>query len=135
MKRKLVLGVTSLLGAALLWFIAPAYIKDRVYGLLTFQSNERQCFKFHRSRFNDPDTAYVEGAYVWSKDNETKFPRSPKPNPVFAKYEAVVRVQLRARNSLGAYVPGEIECPLIDGAFNEIEALIHYQEARKRSPQ
>ena len=48
-------------------------MKDKLIGVATFASNERQCFNFHKDDFTDPDSAYLVSSFVWTKQDELKY--------------------------------------------------------------
>ena len=110
--------------------MAPEYMKDRVLGVATFATSERRCFNFHKPDFKDPETAYLEESYVWSKDDHANYGGSE--NDTFSKYDAVIRVKVRAKNSMAAYTSEYIECPLIRGSFDNHAAFMHRMETRLR---
>ncbi|ASP47130.1 hypothetical protein [Cognaticolwellia beringensis] len=106
------------------WLFVPPYQKDKIIGVFTAGQSDRKCFNFHKQYYKDPETAYFVDSYVWSKENElstgTKY-----PDPAFEKYDTLIRVEVQAKNGFGAYIKEFIECPLIDGKFDDYEALIH----------
>lgn len=120
-----------LLASVISWQISPPHIKDRLIGVSTILSNERQCFNFHKDRYKDPHTAYILSSYVKTKEDEIRL--NPKPDIKFEKYDSFIIVITRAKNSFGAYGDLVIECPLIDGQFNETQALIHSINTKKRT--
>ena len=64
---KYVVIVTSIL-LGLFWVVAPALMKDKVVGLITFASTGRQCFNYYKNEkdfFKDPDSAYTLNGQVF----------------------------------------------------------------------
>lgn len=110
--------------AALFWVFAPAHVKDRVVGVATFATNERQCFNFNKKGFGDPDTAYLVSSRIWTRENEQEYNKD-KPDPIFEKYESVLMVEARAKNPMGGYVSVSLGCPLVHGEFNDMAAGIY----------
>ena len=54
----------------LFFTLAPANMKDKLIGLIEFNSDARKCFNFHKEDFIDPDSAYLDSSYVWTKKDE-----------------------------------------------------------------
>lgn len=106
-----------MVGSAL-WFFAPEYQKDKVVGIFSSGSDERKCFNFYKDDFKDPSSAYFVNSYIWSKENELKYSK-PNYDPIFDKYDSILRVEAQAKNGFGAYGPVHVECPLVDGKFNK----------------
>ena len=123
MKKIIILAIVFVLIAGSFWIVVPNYQKDKVVGIFTATNSDRKCFNFYKEYFKDPETAYFVDSYVWSKESELKY--SKKPEKVFEKYDAVVRVEVQAKNGFGAYGKSYIECPLVDGKFNEHAAFMH----------
>lgn len=132
-----------LAGAAVLgggYWLAPAQTKDKIIGLASFATDERRCFNYHRSSFVDPESAYVADSYIWTKENELhsmKVVASPGDNiedmmdQVFKKYDAILRVNAYAKNRMGGYVSETVECPLIDGHFDEHAAFMYKYDKKE----
>jgi hypothetical protein len=132
MKKWIAVTVIGVVCSLLFALFAPAYQRDKVIGLFTFMRNDRQCFNFHKKDFKDPDSAYMESSYIWTRADEKEYNKSNR-NPIFKKYEAVVRVKVHAKNSMGGYVSDSIECPLVDGKFNDHAAeMVRLDDLIKR---
>lgn len=104
------------------WILAPAYMKDKVVGVATFYTSERQCFNYRKAYFNDPDTAYVDGSFIWTKEREERS-GVKNPDPIFEDYDEVVSVKVYAKNRLGNYIMDYVRCPLENGKFSETGTL------------
>lgn len=117
MKAVTVTGVGLVIAAAGFWLLAPAAIKDRLVGLATFNTDERQCFNLYKEHLNDPESAYLEKSFVWTKEWEAKY-RGVNPDPIYKKYDSVLKVQIRAKNRMGGYVDQWVQCPLLNGRFD-----------------
>lgn len=66
--KYVVISASLLFG--LFWVIAPAHMKDKVVGLITFANTDRQCFNYYKEEehyFNDPDSAYIESSRILTK--------------------------------------------------------------------
>lgn len=132
MKSPALIMIAAAVAVILFWFAGPAYLKDRIRGVVTFATDERRCFSFHKDDFKDPETAYVESSYVWTKANETKSSQY-YTDPVFTKYDAVIKVKVRAKNAMGGYVSEHVECPLVNSSFDEYAASMHRLDRRARN--
>lgn len=108
--------ITSLL-FGLFWIVAPAYMKDKVVGLITFPSAERQCFNYHKDNFKDPDTAYIKVSSILTK-NEGMAIMGGNPYEIYEKFDSYVVVNVQAKNSMGGYGSELIKCPLVDNRFD-----------------
>ncbi|MGA7179246.1 MAG: hypothetical protein WBX11_06630 [Thiobacillaceae bacterium] len=104
MKIASIAGVLAVSGL-LFWLLAPANVRDRAIGLLTFASSERQCFNYHKKDFNDPDSAYVDSSYVSTRKIENE--------------RVLLRVKVKAKNLMGGYVTEYVECALVRGNVDE----------------
>lgn len=102
-------------------FFAPDYQRDKVVAIFTASSDERKCFNFHKDHFKDPSTAYLVDSYIRTKEEELE---SSNMDPLFNDYEAVLTVKAQAKNGYGAYGPIYVECPLVNGKFDEISSVI-----------
>lgn len=76
---------------------------------------EEQCLDLHRKDLNDPKTAYAVGSY---QDTDLKDHKTP-----------LLRVEIRAKNGFGAFVPGYVECVLDDGELDETRTSLRRTEA------
>lgn len=123
MKKIIIVLVVFVIAGGTFWVIGPNYQKDKIVGIFTAANSDRKCFNFYKEYFKDPETAYFVDSYIWSKESELKY--SNKPNKVFDKYDAVVRVEVQAKNGFGAYGKLYIECPLVEGKFDEHAAFMH----------
>ncbi len=117
-------AVAIAIAGALFWLFAPAHVKDRVVGAATFATNERQCFEYYRKDFNDPDSAYLVGSRIWTRDDERQY-NAAKPDRIFETYEAMLTVEARAKNKMGGYVQVSLGCPLVHGEFDDLAAGIY----------
>ena len=108
--------VLFVIGGLLFSVLAPAYMKDKFSGIITFASNERKCFNFYKVNFSDPDTAYVENSHISHLDNRYLAILSKE-------YEEMIHVKVRMKNQVGAYDSDYVSCPLVDGKFNERAAV------------
>jgi hypothetical protein len=119
MKTKNIVIISSLIIASLLlglfWVVAPANMKDKVVGLISFASADRLCFNYYKNEkdyFKDPDSAYIESSRILTKKDDKEELRQ---YPVVLKeeeYDSVVQIKVRAHNSMGGYVSDNIYCPL-----------------------
>ncbi|MDP1774069.1 MAG: hypothetical protein Q8L15_17510 [Methylobacter sp.] len=125
------LTVVSLM-FGLFWVIAPALMKDKVVGLVTFASADRQCFNYYKNKedyFKDPDSAYIESRRILTKkDNLEELKALQEIIEIdkvlkIKEYDSVVQIKVRARNSMGGYTSDDIYCPLVDKKFNRIDLL------------
>ena len=123
MKKIMIVAIVLALVGVGFWMFAPNYLKDKVVGFSTIGKNDRKCFNYHKEYFKDPETAYFVDSYIWSKEDELKY--SKKTDKVFEKYDSVVRVEVQAKNGFGAYGKTYVECPLVDGKFNDHAAFMH----------
>ncbi len=123
MKKVIVALFVFVLACSAFWTVGPNYQKDKIIGIFTASNSDRQCFNFYKEHFKDPETAYFVDSYVWSKESELEY--SKNPDKVFEKYDAVVRVDVQAKNGFGAYGKLYIECPLVDGKFDDHAAFMH----------
>jgi hypothetical protein len=103
-------------------FFAPEYQRDKVVAVFTAATDERKCFNFHKKHFKDPSTAYLVDSYIRTKEKEQEY--LSNIDPMIDKYGAVLTVSVQAKNGYGAYAPVYVECPLVDGKFDEFSALI-----------
>ena len=126
MKTKNIIIIASLtiisLILGLFWVIAPAPMKDKVIGLVTSLSAERQCFNYYKDDkqyFTDPDSAYIESSRLLTKESNidelSKYPVALK----YKYFDSVLEIKVLAHNSLGGYVSDYIHCPLIQGEFDK----------------
>lgn len=122
----LILVVVAAIGI-LFATLAPANMKDKLVGVVTFASDERRCFNFHKADFIDPDSAYVRDSFIWTKKNELSI-GSKYPDPAYQKYEAMINVEVLAKNRMGGYVKEYVTCPLVNGSFNSDEAFMYKSE-------
>lgn len=115
----------------LFWVVAPALMKDKVVGVITFASTGRQCFNYYKNEkdyFKDPDSAYIESSRILTKKDDKE---ELSQYPVVLeddKYDSVVQIKVRARNSMGGYVSDNIYCPLSSGKFDEIQQSLYFTE-------
>jgi len=112
----IVISIVVLTGAFLLFASAPA--KDHLVGLVTFATDERQCFNLYKEDFYDPATAYVEESFVWTKAKEEQMSKPSLRNPLYYKYDTVLNVKVHAKNRMGGYVVNWLVCPLLNGRFD-----------------
>jgi hypothetical protein len=129
--NSLVLLAVAVCGA-LFAILAPANMKDKLIGVATFATNERQCFNFHKKYFIDPDSAYFESSYILTRKDKLESYKELNlyTDPAFDKYEAMLNIQVKAKNHMGGYVTEHVECPIINGRFNEFEA-----DSNRRNPE
>lgn len=107
----------------LFWVVAPANMKDKVVGLLTFASAERQCFNYNKEYyFKDPDSAYIENGFIRTKNEEMEI-KGRNSLAIFEKFDSVVMVNVQAKNSMGGYGSELIMCPLVDNRFDRAVVL------------
>ena len=132
MKTSLIVLLTVAVSGTLFAILAPANMKDKMMGVATFATNERQCFNFHKKYFIDPDSAYLDSSYVQSRKEQLEFKKSMGfyIDPDFDKYGAMMYLQIKARNSMGGYVTENVECPIVSGSFNEFAA-----ESNRHNPE
>ena len=130
---KYVVIVTSIL-LGLFWVVAPALMKDKVVGLITFASTGRQCFNYYKNEkdfFKDPDSAYIENSLIWTKKDNAEELRDHQGIIEIDKvltikqYDSVVQVKVRAHNSMGGYASEDIYCPLVDKEFNKTNLAMY----------
>ncbi len=117
----------------LFWVVAPTLIKDKVVGLVTFSSTDRQCFNYYKNKdnyFKDPDSAYMESSLIWTKtDNLDELREHQNIIEIdkvinIKEYDSIVKVKVRARNSMGGYASEDIYCPLADNnLINTLDSL------------
>ena len=129
MKTKTIFYITIPTITVLFFLLAPPNIKDRAISVVTFATSERQCFNFYKPDFNDPDSAYVESSYVWSRENAKSV---GSDEFTYETYDAVLRVKTRAKNLMGGYGSDVIECPLINGKFDKSAALTRQLRTRRK---
>ncbi|MDP1771088.1 MAG: hypothetical protein Q8L15_02295 [Methylobacter sp.] len=114
------LTVVSLM-ISLFWVVAPALMKDKIVGVFTYASADRQCFNYYKNQekyFNDPDSAYIESSHILTKEHdETEL---TKYSEAILAYKSIVQVKVFALNRMGGYVSDDIICPLAaDRRFDE----------------
>ena len=112
--------------------LAPANMKDKLIGVATFATNERQCFNFHKKYFIDPDSAYVDSSYVQSRKEQLEIKKSVGfyIDHDFDKYGAMMYLKVKAKNAMGGYVTENVECPIVSGSFNKFAA-----ESNRQNPE
>lgn len=128
MKIKTIFYISIPIIISLFFLLAPPNIKDRAIGVVTFATSERRCFNFYKPEFNDPNSAYVESSYVWSRENAKSVGSGEF---TYETYDAILRVKTRAKNLMGGYGSEVIECPLINGKFDRNAALSRQLRARR----
>lgn len=104
---------------------APAYQKDKVLAVFTSGTNERQCFNYHKNNleaFGDPSTAYLSESYVVTKKSDGVLFRELS-GPAFEKYDSLLIVVARAKNSYGAYRRFTLKCVLVNEQFDQRATL------------
>lgn len=116
------------------WVVAPAPMKDKVVGLITFASVERQCFNYYKNEddyFKDPDSAYIQSSKILTKkDNYRELkqyvlpPRDKTEGRIKGNYDSVVVVRVMSKNSMGGYGGDDIYCALDDGRFDGFQYLL-----------
>lgn len=114
MKKFLLSVVAVSFGAGAFWLFAPAHIKDKAYGVLTFATPERMCFREHLDYFSDPDTAYLADSYIWTKEDEIRngsYDMAP-----FKNTDQIIKVEVRAKNKFGAYAETYVTCAMFGSA-------------------
>ena len=105
--------VISSLMFGLFWVVAPANMKDKVVGVMTFASAERQCFNYHKENyFKDPDSAYIENGFIRTKEEVEINPSA------FVEFDSYVILNVQAKNSMGGYGSELITCPLLNDRFD-----------------
>ena len=119
MKKLIVVAVAII--SAVFYLFAGSSTKDKISGMAGYLTNERQCFRFHRERYNDPDSAYVLNSYIWSRSDESFLPEANRTKSL-KLYDSVIRVKTKAKNAMGSYRTVYIECPLVDGEFSAKES-------------
>lgn len=112
-------------------FFLPKYQVDKLKGLVFSQTDERQCFNFHKDYLNDPESAYVVDSYLWTKVDEFKVNQNPAS--IFALYDTLLKVKVKAKNKYGAYVDTLLVCPLVDGSFDKLAALVAKSGIQKQT--
>jgi len=128
MKTKNIVILASLIITSLLfglfWIVAPAHMKDRLVGVITSASAERQCFNYYKKDyFKDPDSAYIESSRILTKQHDAE---ELKQYPLALKYISIVQVKVLARNSMGGYGVSDVICPLVENnTFDETETLLY----------
>lgn len=122
MKTNYLILLAVAVSGTLFAILAPANIKDKLIGVATFATNERQCFNFHKSDFNDPDSAYLEDSFIWTKEDELSSVGQALAREAYLKHDAILNIKVRAKNRMGAYVQEYVECPLVNGRFDESAA-------------
>src|SRR5690606_38521669 len=123
MKKRMIIAIVLALVGLGFWLLGPNYLKYKVVGGLTVGKNDRKCFNYHKEYFKGPETAYFVDSYIWSKEDELRY--SKNPDKVFEEYGSVMRVEVQAKNGFGAYGKTYVECPLVDGKFDEHAAFMH----------
>lgn len=114
MKKTLLIIAFLALCSGAFWLFAPPYVKDKLYGVVTFNTPERQCFKEHLNSFHDPATAYIDGSYTWTKDDEVK--SGGEEIDLFKNTNEIIRVKVRAKNKMGAYTATYVGCYMFGSA-------------------
>jgi hypothetical protein len=105
-----------------------------VIGVFTFATDERRCFNFHKKDFIDPESAYLDSSFIWTKKDEQETAKE-HASSVFDNYEAVLNVKVFARNRMGGYVSNYLECPLVNGHFDEHAAfMFQYESTPQAAP-
>jgi TPR repeat protein len=92
-------------------------MKDKVVGLITFSSAERQCFNYYKDNFKDADTAYIKGSSILTKKTGLEI-MGGNPYEIYEKFDSYVVVNVQAKNSMGGYGSELIKCPLVDNRFD-----------------
>lgn len=98
---KILFGMAAVAAATLaaaFMLFAQDYQKDKVKGLLTFSTNERQCFNHHVREFKDPSTAFLADS---------------------VETGTAVIITVMAKNGYGAYGETLEACRLNAGEFDE----------------
>lgn len=136
---KFVVIIASLL-FGLFWVVAPANMKDKVVGLVTFASADRLCFNYYKNEkdyFKDPDSAYIESCRILTKtDNKEELRQYPVVLKD-AKYDSVVQIKVRAHNGMGGYVSDNIYCAINNEysflSFSTSQVIYDIDESRYNS--
>ena len=110
--KNLGLLIGLLLLAFLSWVVSPPHIKDKIVGIGTFFTMERQCFNSHKSDFIDPYSAYEDQEYTLVT-------------------ESLVKLKVRAKNRMGAYIADNVECPILDGKISKTDNLLYRLNSEK----
>lgn len=106
------------------WVIAPALMKDKVIGLITFGNTDRQCFNYYKNEkdyFINPDSAYIESSRILPKSTTYKdeYPFNLEYMLKDEEYDSIIEVKVFAHNSMGGYVSDTINCPLNGNNFSK----------------
>lgn len=112
---------------------APANMKDKLVGLAKFATDERKCFNFYKNDFVDPDSAYVTHSFIWTKKDELSS-GSEYADRAYQKYEAMINVEVFAKNNMGGYVKEYVTCPLVNGSFDLHEASVYKSNSGIQAP-
>jgi len=107
----------------LFWSASSPLTKDKVIGLVTFNTIERECFNFYKNEdnyFKDPDSAYIDSSTILTIEHDKdalilKHPYLFKNDAVSEEVvppHSVILVKVYAKNGLGGYVHSEISCPI-----------------------
>jgi hypothetical protein len=118
-KRFLLISLVAVISLSV---FLPRYQTDKLKGIVFSHTDERQCFNFHKEFLNDPESAYIVDSYLWTKIDEFKINQNPAS--IFALYDTLLKVKVKAKNKYGAYVDTLLVCPLVDGNFDKLAALI-----------
>lgn len=118
MKKMILSALALVIVCGGFWLLAPPHLKDKLIGVATFATAERQCFNYRKKSFNDPFAAYVDSSHIWTKESELRT-RAKEPDPIFEEFDAVISVKVYVKNRVGAYSMDFIRCPLVDGRFDE----------------
>lgn len=123
--------VLFLLLFGLFWVVSPENIKDKIIGLLTFASNERQCFNYYKNDkdyFKDPDSAYIVSSVILEKSyngNSDHHEHLEELKDLI--YDSILRLKVRARNSIGGYATDNIDCPLLNNKILDVVDFARYE--------